>query len=238
MGSLELARRMMRVLVVDGYGYLSEGIRRHLELGQGLSHSDSYDVEGVLTGQEAVRVGRERAPALIFVDLSLPEESGFGLIRRLRTEFVTARLLACSLYDQGWLVARTLAAGGHGYIVKSAGHHEFCRVVDVVLSGGFGVPDSVKMRWMRDWSGRTPLLLCSPHDLSESDLRVVVGMVQGASWAELSTQWGCHESEVVDRYRALQARVGCRTREDWCRCAVAHGLMSDVWAPVPPSASA
>lgn len=229
---------MMRVIVVDGYGYLAEGIRRHLELVPEQGRASELKVEGVVTGEEAIRAGRVSTPALIFVDLALPHESGFGLIRRLRTEFLETRLIACSMYDQGWLVARALASGGHGYIVKSAGHREFWRVVRVVLAGGLGIPDSVRSRWSVDGSRQVGSSIVKPGGVSVDDLRVVFGIVQGATSAELAVQWGCQESEVVHRRGDLQARLGCRTAEEWCRWALANGLMSDVWDESPRSGSA
>jgi DNA-binding NarL/FixJ family response regulator len=222
---------MLRVLVVAEGGYLADGIRRHLDLVRRQSEwLEEITVETVLTGADAVRFGRSAPPALVFVDLSLPDEESFTLIRRLRREIPSSKVMACSMYLHGSLVARTLAAGGHGYIVKSIGHDEFGRVVRVVLEGGLGVPDAVRAQWMRD-------LLCESvlfdtvrgGQLSSVDVRVVFGIVHGVTTAELASQWGCAESDVVKRQCALQARVGYLTAEQWCWLAMAAGLMPYSW---------
>jgi DNA-binding NarL/FixJ family response regulator len=231
---------MVWVLVFDGYGYLAEGIRRHLELVHRQSKgSEEILVETVVTGADAIRVGRSSTPALVLLDLSLPHESGFVLIRRFRREIPQSKVIACSMYDQGWLVARTLAAGGYGYIVKSAGHEEFGRVVRVVLGGGLGVPDSVRTRWTLDLSRQVVMSdAVRPEVLSSEDVRVVFGIVHGVTTAELADHMGCAESEVARRRGVLQTRVGCRTAEEWCRLALACGNMPHSWEESHRSGSA
>ena len=233
-------RVMVRVFVVDGSGYFAEGIRRHLELVQGQKEmTEEMLVESVVTGEDAIRMGRSHVPVLVFVDLSLPHESGLGLIRRFRTDFRDSKVVACSMYDQGWLVARTLAAGAHGYLVKSAGHEEFGRIVGVVLGGGSAVPDSVRRQWTLDCVARGIVSESVRRGfLSADDVRVVCGVIHGATTAELAHQFGCPESEVVSQRRALQERFGCRTAEDWCRIAMVYGLMPDSRDDVRRSGSA
>lgn len=228
------------VVVVDSFGYLAEGIRRHLKLVQDQGEKlAEMRVESVSTMEEAIRVGRTVRPALVFMDLSLPQESSGVFIRRLRTELPESKVIACSLYDHGWLVARTLAAGAHGYIAKSSGHEEFWRVVRTVLDGRVGVPDSVQTRWRLELSRQAVTAeVVRRQGVSVDDVQVILRIVQGATAAELAEQWGCATDEVAPRRAALQARLGCRTAEEWCRLALASGLMPDAWGSSHRSGSA
>jgi DNA-binding response OmpR family regulator len=68
---------MIRILLVEDDAGLSFGLRNNLEI-------EGYEVDLVSTGVEALRAVRSRSPALVILDLMLPEMDGYRVLRTMR----------------------------------------------------------------------------------------------------------------------------------------------------------
>jgi PAS domain S-box-containing protein len=80
----------------------------------------SYDVLAAGDGQEALELARRRAPDLVLSDVMMPRLDGFGLLRALRDDPLTARtpvvLLSARAGEEA--TVEGLEAGADDYLVK------------------------------------------------------------------------------------------------------------------------
>lgn len=84
---------MIQLLLIDDHAVVRQGYRRLLEL-QG-----TMTVIGEAgTGEDGMRLWRERQPDLCIVDLALPDLGGLEVIARIRQRDHTARLLGFSMH--------------------------------------------------------------------------------------------------------------------------------------------
>ena len=101
-----------RVLVVDDDETVCELLDEVLKR--------RFDVTIALSGTEALAQVRAHPPALVVLDVMMPDMDGYEVARRLRAEPATAgvRILFCTA--RGGLDARLLGreVGGDGYVVK------------------------------------------------------------------------------------------------------------------------
>jgi DNA-binding response OmpR family regulator len=72
------------------------------------------------TGEQALRVAKEELPTVIFLDLALPDMSGFDVARRLRADvtFARTRLIGLSGFSSGEYRTKTREAGIDDYVEK------------------------------------------------------------------------------------------------------------------------
>ncbi len=77
-----VASRSGRVLVVEDEQDVAELMRFNLA-------REGYDVRVALTGTEALRLAREFVPAVILLDIMVPQLNGWEVCRRLKEEPVT-----------------------------------------------------------------------------------------------------------------------------------------------------
>jgi len=111
----ELARR---VLVVEDDGSYRWVIRRLLES----TFGDDVSVEEAATGGKALeRIASDPPPALILLDLSLPEVSGFEVLERLRADERTRRVpvIVVSSSQKERDVRRAYELGANSFVSKS-----------------------------------------------------------------------------------------------------------------------
>ena len=76
---------MARVLVVDDEKLIVKGIRFSLE-------QDGYEVDCAYDGDEAIERAKEREYDVVVLDVMLPDESGYDIVRKLRKNPATKKL--------------------------------------------------------------------------------------------------------------------------------------------------
>jgi len=117
-----------RVLVVDDHELNLKLLQRVLELG-------GHDVVTASSLGAAEEMLTRQLPALIVLDLQLPDGDGLDLARRLKATPQTAScvILACTAEAMQGDAERALAAGCDAYVSKPIDTREFSALVDELL---------------------------------------------------------------------------------------------------------
>jgi len=118
-----------RVLVV-------EDNQVNLELVVALLEAEDCTVISAGTGEEGIRRALQERPDLIFMDIQLPEATGYEVTRRLKQEPATARIPVVALTAQAMKGdrERALAAGCDEYCPKPLDVRRFREIVRRFLS--------------------------------------------------------------------------------------------------------
>jgi DNA-binding NarL/FixJ family response regulator len=131
----------IRVLSVDDHPLLRDGIAAIIE-----SQPDMTIIAHAATGREAIALFREHTPDITLMDLRLPDISGIDAIIAIREEFPGARIVVLTTSDGDVEIHRALAAGAHGYILKTAPSRELAAAIRQVHRGGKRIPAEVAQR--------------------------------------------------------------------------------------------
>ena len=124
------ARQPVRILIVDDHPVVRAGLR------QLITDEPDFKVCGEAANMhEAVRMVKETTPDLTIVDLSLPDGSGLGLIRRMHTLAPAVRVLVASMHDESVYAERALRAGAMGYINKQEAAENVINAIRRILAG-------------------------------------------------------------------------------------------------------
>ena len=101
------------VLVVEDDSQINELVGAYVEIA-GFTYRSACD------GATALAAVRERLPALIILDLMLPDTDGFEIARQLKSDERTARIpiLMLTALDREEQRARGMAAGAVEYLTK------------------------------------------------------------------------------------------------------------------------
>jgi DNA-binding NarL/FixJ family response regulator len=118
-----------RVLVVDDHPIWRHGVADGLE-------QAGFAVAGTAgDGAQALRVARATRPAVVLLDLNLPDMSGAEVTRRLVETDPGVRVLILSASGERQDVLDAMTAGATGYLVKSAQLRELVSAVRSVAAG-------------------------------------------------------------------------------------------------------
>ncbi len=117
------------ILVVDDH-------ELNLKLAREILTARGYEVVVAASGEEAVKVARDRRLALVLLDMQLPDMDGLEVLGRLRSLPETKHLPIIALTAQAMAGDRErfLAAGCDGYIQKPISLRTFSQQVEQYLA--------------------------------------------------------------------------------------------------------
>lgn len=187
-------KSMQRVFLVDDHPMLLDGLKRLVE------QIPRCTVCGrAATAAEAFTSIPSSMPDLVITDISLPDKNGLELIKDLISIMPELRILTFSMHDEMLYAARTLRAGGKGYLMKGAGADLLATAVNRILDDGIYLSPQVSDHLLQNLSGgalpKTRLEVLTDRELEIFEL---IGRCQNVS--EISDQ--LHISpKTVDAHR-------------------------------------
>jgi two-component system, cell cycle response regulator DivK len=112
----------------------------HLALASLLLERAGYAVLGAASAGDGLRLAEERQPALILMDLHLPDLDGLEAIRCLKQSVATRAIpvIIVTAYLAEYSETDLRAAGCAGVIAKPYHYQDFLAAIDAALAGSEG----------------------------------------------------------------------------------------------------
>ena len=171
----------VRILIVDDHAVIREGLRALL------SREPGIEVCGEAGNVKmALNLVREVSPTLAIIDISIGDESGLDLIRRIREFDANIRILAWSMYDDLLYAERALSAGAMGFINKREGTRTIVEAIQTIRAGNVYLSERMKNHMIhrsvggQSATGKTPI-----ETLSNRELEVFRMIGKGLTTAEI-----------------------------------------------------
>src|SRR4051794_4869708 len=120
----------IRVLVVDDHSVVRAGLRTMIN-----AQADMEVVGEASSSREALAQAGALAPDVMTLDLTMPGGSSLKMIGRLGRECPRCRVLVLTMHDDPAYFRAALAAGGSGYVVKTAPEAELLTAIRAVARG-------------------------------------------------------------------------------------------------------
>ena len=119
----------IRLLIADDH----EVVRRGLA-----SVVDGTDIEIVgeaTRGEDAARMAIDLKPDIVLLDIRMPEDDGLTALQKIKEHCPYLPVLVLSTYDNPSYIARALALGAGGYLLKGCGRSEILSKIRTAASG-------------------------------------------------------------------------------------------------------
>jgi two-component system response regulator DevR len=121
----------IRLFLIDDHEMVREGLKLML------SHYDDIEIVGEAgTGTDAVRGVSSAAPAVVLLDLQLPDMPGLEVLARLQALATPPAVLVLTVHDDADLVTGAARSGARGYVLKHTSHEELALAIRRVAGGG------------------------------------------------------------------------------------------------------
>jgi two-component system alkaline phosphatase synthesis response regulator PhoP len=119
-------RLMARILVVEDQRDLAMGLKANLEV-------EGYDVDVAHTGREGLRLAAEGSPALVLLDLMLPDLEGYDVLSQLRRDGYAMPVLILTARGEEVDKVRGFRLGADDYVTKPFGVMELLVRIEALL---------------------------------------------------------------------------------------------------------
>ena len=102
----------IKLLIADDHEVVRCGLRSVLAGG------DIEIIGEATTGEQAIQMALEKRPDVLLLDIRMPGGDGLNVLGRLKLEAPAIAVLILSTYDNPTYVARAVALGAAGYVLK------------------------------------------------------------------------------------------------------------------------
>lgn len=210
----------LRVLVADDQSMVRAGFR--MLLGR---EDDIEVVAEASNGREAVEKAARYRPAVILMDIRMPELDGLEATRRILAADATARILILTTFDLDEYVYEALRAGASGFVLKDDPPEQLLAAIRVVAAGEALLSPSITKRVIKQFARvPRPSPPESIGDLTERELDVFRLIARGLSNVEIGRELYISETTVKTHITHILQKLDLRDRVQAVVLAYETGL--------------
>ncbi|MES2859065.1 MAG: response regulator transcription factor [Pseudomonadota bacterium] len=117
------------MLIVEDQAYMRRTLRRFLQ-----SAFPDHDIHGACDGASALAQCRDHRPAVVLMDIELPDANGIDLTAQIRRMLPATAVIIVSNYASAEYARRALAAGACSYVTKDTVDQDLIPAVRAALA--------------------------------------------------------------------------------------------------------
>jgi DNA-binding NarL/FixJ family response regulator len=120
----------IRVVIADDHPAFRSGLRLIIE-----SAADLELAGEATTGEEAVATATRERPAVVVMDLRMPDLDGIEATRRILAQAPSAKIVVLTMFEDDDSVFAAMRAGALGYLLKGADESDILRAIRAIAAG-------------------------------------------------------------------------------------------------------
>jgi DNA-binding NarL/FixJ family response regulator len=205
-----------RIFIVDDHTLTRKGYSVLLE------DEPLLQICGEAAGvEDALEQIPQLGPDLAIVDLSLGNESGLELIKKLESSSPDLAILVVSMHDESLYAERALRAGAEGYVMKGESPETLHEAILKVANGGIYLSDRMSKSLLSQFLNRPDELETSPLDqLTDRELETFEFVGRGLSTGEIAEAMSISPKTVGTYRRRIKSKLGIDNSTQLVRHAV------------------
>jgi len=216
--------KQITVLLADDHTILREGLRALLEL------EGDFEVVGeAANGLQAVELARELHPAVVVLDLAMPQLNGLEAARRILQQVAPPpKVLILSAHADDAYVEQVAALGVMGYLVKQTSAHLLAKAIREIYNGKVFYSPSIAKR-LGDHQQETPRragrIRKDAVHLTSREREVLQRVAEGGANKEVAADLGISVKTVEKHRQSVMQKLGIHDTAGLTRYAISAGII-------------
>ena len=210
--------KKIRLLVADDHEVVRCGLKTLV------ADTDIEIVADVATGNDAVKYALTHDVDVIMLDVRMPDGDGLNALGRIKLDKPDVPVLILSTFDNPTYVARAVALGASGYLLKGCQRDDLLTAIRTVAGG-----DSV---WTRDELRRVTGALATPRlnadvevPLTQRESEVLRQLAFGLTNKEIAQALNISYETVKEHVQHILRKIGVTDRTQAAVWAVRKQLV-------------
>lgn len=208
----------IKIMIADDHEVVRRGLKSLVE------GTEVAVVAEATTGEEAIKKALASNFDVLILDIRMPEGDGLNALGRIKLDKPDLPILMLSTYDNPTYVARSVALGACGYLLKGIGREKLLEAIRLAAAG-----ESV---WTRDELRRVTGALATPRlsadvevPLTQRESEVLRQLAYGLTNKEIAQALGISYETVKEHVQHILRKVGVSDRTQAAVWAVRNGLV-------------
>jgi DNA-binding NarL/FixJ family response regulator len=211
----------LRVLIADDHAIVCEGLKQIIS-----SDPAFMVIADVNTAAQAMQVVRAGGIDILLLDISLPDRNGIDLLKQLKQETPSLKVLICSLHHEDTYALRALRAGAAGYLSKQCAPSTLLNALHQVALGRKYISAGLAQELAANISSD---LDAEPHQrLSDREYQTLLKIATGMKVTEIAAQLTL-SVKTISMYRTrLLQKMRMRNNAELTHYAIRHQLLPEL----------
>ncbi|HUT88891.1 MAG TPA: response regulator transcription factor [Thermoguttaceae bacterium] len=208
----------IKLLVADDHEVVRCGLRSLL------AGTEIEVVAEVGTGDAAIKYAEENNPDVVLLDVRMPQTDGLTALGRIKLAKSDMPVLMLSTFDNPTYIARAVAYGASGYVLKDCTRDELIRAIRSAAAG--------ESAWTRDELRRVTGALATPRlaadvevPLTQRESEVLRQLALGLTNKEIAQALHISYETVKEHVQHILRKIGVSDRTQAAVWAVRKELV-------------
>jgi DNA-binding NarL/FixJ family response regulator len=217
--------KKITVLLAEDHTIVREGFRKMLEL------EDDFEILGeAQNGRQAVALARKLRPAVVLMDIAMPQLNGLEATRQLLKIYPAVKVLMLSAHSDDAYVKNATEAGAVGFLLKQTSAHDVCRAIREVHAGKTFFSPSIAKYFMRlnpPPAGRHAMPNSKAPQLTSREMEVLQLIAEGKANKETASELGIGIKTVEKHREHLMQKLDIHDTAGLTRYAISAGVIEN-----------
>ena len=205
-------------MLVDDHAIWRGGVRSLLE-------DTEFEIVGeAASGREALEIARTVRPRLVLLDIRMAGGDGLDALVALKQEHPRMSVVMLTTYDNPTYMARAVAGGAAGYLLKGVDQEEMLQTLRAVANGETLLTRQDLVRSLRGVSEMAAGSKDLIEPLTDREQEVLRLLATGLSNRDMGSVLFIAESTVKTHVEHIIGKLGVSDRVQAAVWAARHGL--------------
>jgi DNA-binding NarL/FixJ family response regulator len=208
----------IKLLIADDHEAVRAGLKSMLQ------GSDIKIAAEATSGDAVIRAALKHKPDVVLLDVRMSEGDGLAALSRIKLERPEMPVLMFSAFDNPTYVARAVALGASGYVLKGATKDKLIDAIKKVAKG-----DTI---WTREELRRVTGALATPRLASDVDVpltkresEVLKQLAKGSTNKQIADELDISYETVKEHVQHILRKIGVTDRTQAAVWSVRKGLV-------------
>ena len=211
------------ILLADDHVVVREGFRKMVEL-----EADFEVVGEAQEGRQAVSLAEKLRPAVVLMDIAMPQLNGLEATRQLLKILPATKVLMLSAHSDDAYVKNATESGAAGFLLKQSSALDVCRAIREVHQGKTFFTPSIARHFDRlnpqvpSPAGRTTSKVAQ---LTSREMEVLQLIAEGKANKETAAELGIGIKTVEKHREHLMQKLDIHDTAGLTRYAISAGII-------------
>ncbi len=217
------------VLIVDDHPLFREGLKSLI--GQ---HAGFEVLGEAENGKQGIKKAKKLKPDLIVMDLSLPDQSGIDVTRRIRSMLPETRIMILSMHSKIEYITKAFQAGACGYVVKESASERLVECLKTISKGDYFLDTSLSHKVVKNLmeSGEKEAKITDAgyRTLTPREQQITRLLAEGLSSKDIADQLFISPKTVENHRSNIMNKLDLHSTMELVRYAAKLGIIDvDLW---------